>query len=428
MKQLLDNLSNSFTEYIKQADELYKNQTQGVECLFGHEAVDTFCRGINYVIRQFLESDNDTELFIQIPVDELASKPDLQDNNFQKMQDAICHTLAMATYDKGKIEAPNISDSQEGDIFYTADSIECNRGETRPRLWKIRTGRNGRLFPDEQYPDKSKGTGNNVYITLNTIRLQNIFDDHVDNTYRLTSLPDNNNSTTRKKLSDMAKLLGVYKKNQTSKQYENALLVGFGNPTSTRIGDLPWLSYPVDFEKKYENVCNKHYEILVFAGDTKYNGRESRINNEIAYGHCKKVIYIGSNEPLNYNGEVFSFTSRELYHYFANDKYPEFEIKKIQWESLEKALIALTDIINNDELCLDNDVKKRAITYTLTPYLGYNFFSDRASMTERLLDFLNDNAILNNSQWDTLLESSARLENISFKENPKKQCYQSIRK
>ncbi len=428
MKRLLDNLNNSFIEYNKKVDELYKEKTLRIDSLFGAGTADTFCRGISYIIRQFLESEDDTELFIQIPVDELASKPDLQDENFQKMQDAICHTLAMATYNKSKIEAPPVSQELEGEVFYTADSIECSRGETRPRIWKIRQGKNGLLFPDEQYPDKAKVSGNNVYITLNTKELQKIFENHIGNTYRLAMLPDNNNVTTRKKLLDMAKLLGVYKANPTSKLYKNALLIGFGNPTSLRICDIPWLRYPVDFEKKYENISNKHYEILVFAGDTKYSGRESRINNEIAYGYCKKVIYVGENKPMNYKGKVFSFTSRELYHYFANDKYPEFEIKKLQWTCLEQALILLTDIINNEVLNLDSDVKKRAITSTLAPYLGYTFFSDTASLNERLLDFLNDNAILNNVQWDTLVESSTKLEDISFKGNPKKQCYQLIRK
>ena len=423
MKHLLDELNNTFTEYIKTVDDFYKARTQRIDTLFGHETADIFCRGISYIIRQFLESEDDTELFIQIPVDELASK-----TNFLKMQDAICHTLAMATYDKCKIEAHPISQESEGEVFYTADSIECSRGETRPRLWKIQQGNNGLLFPNEQFPDKSRETGNNVYITLKTKDLQKIFDNHIGNTYRLATLPDNNNVTTRKKLLKMARLLEVYKANPTSKLYKNALLVGFGNSASLRICDVPWISYPVDFEKKYENICDKHYEILVFADETKYSGRESRINNEIAYGHCKKVIYLGKNKPLNYNGIVISFTSRELYHYFANDKYPEFEMKKLQWECLDQALFSLTDVINNEVLNLDGDVKRRAFTYALTPYLGHTFFRDATTMKERLLAFLDDNSVLNNDQWDALIESSGKLDVISFKENPKRQCYQSIRK
>ena len=428
MEAVLNNIKHQFEEYIKKVDALYKETTKNYSVLFGTEP-DIFCLAMCHIVHNFLESDGDS-LFIQIPVDELGTRQTLQDKNFQKMEEAICHTLAMAVY-SDNMEAKDLSELSEGDIFYTADDIECPNGETRPRLWKIIKDKLGNR-PKEQFCDKSKtNRKNDLLISRNKEHLCSIFSNHKANTYKLNSLPDNNNEPTRKKMAKMAEMLGVYKNNKPQKHYKNALLVGFGNPSSMElICNYPYLSYPVDFVNKYTNIApQEKYEIIVLVGDVKYNGIDALINTELAYGHTKKVIYIGSDKPAYFKGDIFSFTHRELYHYYANDRFPSFEVEKLNWDSLNDIIQNITSILRNDTLQFQDDIIKRATTYAITPYVGYSFFKDKDTIDERLLRF-EEFASLPEDQWnifEKLVINAQDSLQIKGEENPKTKRYKEIK-
>lgn len=205
MEAVLNNIKHQFEEYIKKVDAFYKETTKNYSVLFGTEP-DIFCLAMSHIVHNFLESDGDS-LFIQIPVDELGTRQTLQDKNFQKMEEAICHTLAMAVY-SDNMEAKDLSELSEGDIFYTADDIECPSGETRPRLWKIIKDKLGNR-PKEQFCDKSRtNRKNDLLISINKEHLCSIFSNHKANTYKLNSLPDNNNEPTRKKMAKNGRNVG----------------------------------------------------------------------------------------------------------------------------------------------------------------------------------------------------------------------------
>ena len=124
METLLQNLAQAFNDYIEKVDKFYIENTKNCDMLFSNDKSDLFCRAIYYIVRRFLESEEYEELFIKIPVDELASKPSLQDDNFQKMQDSICHALAMAVYPQQDIEATSLSNENLEEIYYTSDNIK----------------------------------------------------------------------------------------------------------------------------------------------------------------------------------------------------------------------------------------------------------------------------------------------------------------
>lgn len=429
MEAVLNNIKHHFEDYIKKVDALYQESTKSYSELFGTEP-DVFCLAISHIVRNFLESDGES-LFIQVPVDELGTRQTLQDKNFTRMEEAICHTLAMAVY-SDDLEAKDLSELSEGDVFYTADDIECPNGETRPRLWKIMRGKLGNR-PKEQFCDKSRiNRKNDLLISTNIEQLCSIFSEHKANTYKLNRLPENNNEPTRKKMAKMAEMLGVYKNNKPKKHYKNALLVGFGNPSSMEmICNYPYLSYPVDFVNKYTNNNHqKQYEIIVLAGDVKYNGIDTLINTELAYGRTKKIIYIGSDKPAYFKGDIFSFTHRELYHYYANDRFPSFEVEKLNWDSLNKIIQNITSILHNDSLQFQVDIIKRATTYAVTPYVGYSFFKDKDTIDERLLRF-EEFASLPEEQWNIyeklVIDAQDKLK-IKGEENPKRKKYQEIKK
>ena len=429
MEAILNNIKHHFEDYIKKVDTLYKESTKSYSELFGTEP-DIFCLAMSHIVRKFLDSDGDS-LFIQVPVDKLGTRQTLQDKNFQKMEEAICHTLAMAVY-SDDLEAKDLSELSEGDIFYTADEIECPNGETRPRLWKIMKDKLDNK-PKEQFCDKSRiNRKNELRISTNKEKLCSIFSEHKANTYKLNRLPENNNEPTRKKMAKMAEMLGVYKNNKPQKHYKNALLVGFGNPSSMEmICNYPYLSYPVDFVNKYTNIApQEKYEIIVLVRDVKYNGIDALINTELAYGHTKKVIYIGSDKPAYFKGDIFSFTHRELYHYYANDRFPSFEVEKLNWDSLNDIIQNIIDVLRNDTLHFQDDIIKRATTYAVTPYVGYSFFKDNDTIDERLLRF-EEFASLPEDQWNIfeklVIEAQDSLQ-IKGTENPKRKRYKDIKK
>lgn len=423
MKRFLVNIENAFKNYVSHVDNFYIESTKGYSKLFENNLPGTFFRAISHVMRQFLESDADS-LFIQIPVDELASNKAEQDGNFFKFEEAISHTLAMAVY-PGTLNAQNLDDLNCGDFYYTADNVKCRGGENRPRFWKIKKDNTGRKYPSEQFPDTSKY---NVPISIGKFNdLCEIFENHRYNTYKLDHLPDNNHKTTREAMMKMAQMLGIYKANKTHKHYENALIVGFGAPSSL-ISNYPYLSYPINFVNNYTTIKNdQQYCVTVFVGDCKYKGYEGTINNRLAKGHTKKVIYIGSNKPDHYNGLTFSFSPREMYHYFANDKFPNFEIDKINWNSLNEIINSISEILHDDSLNIQEDLIKRVISYAITPFIGYSLFNSEDSIEDRLLNILNEELSLTDEQWETLVKKMEEKQQIRLDGNPKKEMFSTIK-
>ena len=129
------------------------------------------------------------------------------------MEEAISHTLAMAVY-PDNIQVDDFSSCEVGDFYYTATNISCRNGKVRPRLWEIKQSQRIDKYPKEIFPDER--TGASLLIAEAQERC-NIFQSHINNTYKLCSLPENNNEPTQKKMRKMAEWLDVYKNNKTSK-------------------------------------------------------------------------------------------------------------------------------------------------------------------------------------------------------------------
>lgn len=418
MDELLDKLKTYFTNYIQEVDKFYIESTKGYSSLFGDKIPDNFYRAISHIIRQFLEADgNDNSLFIQVPVDEISVKPKDQEPNFLKMEDAIAHTLSMAVCPIS-INAPKIENAPEGSFYYTADEING-----RPRLWQAKIARTTqRIYPDELFKDRGQ-FGEKVL--EKTEGLRNIFNDHLNNTYKLSSLPENFNRPTQEKMAKMAKLLAIYKANKTNKQYNNALMIGYGSPKNL-ICNYPYVEFPLEFTNKYNNVDDKEYDIVICVGDRYYLGNEMQLNQRLAQGKSKKIIYIGTTRPQDFNGETFSFSYREMYHYFAQNKFPTFKIHNWEWRELSELLENTSKIFSNDRLNIITDIdkiKRHVNSHIIYQYIGKdsNNESEEESFQDDILDFINTNYsyLIDNDQWDFLKESFEKLSLPKSSNNPK---------
>lgn len=418
MDELLDKLKTYFTDYIQKVDNFYIESTKGYSSLFGDKIPDKFYRAISYIIRQFLESNgNDNSLFIQVPVDEIAVKPKDQKPNYYKMEEAIAHTLSMAVCPIS-INAPKIENAPEGSFYYTADEING-----RPRLWQAKIARTTqRIYPDELFKDRGQ-VGKKVL--EKTEGLRNIFNDHLNNTYKLSSLPENFNKPTQEKMVKMANFLAIYKANKTNKQYNNALMIGYGRPENL-ICNYPYVEFPLEFTNKYNNVDDKEYDIVICVGDRYYLGNEMQLNQRLAQGKSKKIIYIGTTRPQDFNGETFSFSYREMYHYFAQNKFPTFKIHNWEWRELSELLENTSKIFSNDRLNDITDIdkiKRHVNSHIIYQYIGKdsNNESEEESFQDDILDFINTNYsyLINNDQWDFLKESFEKLSLPKSSNNPK---------
>jgi hypothetical protein len=368
MKSRLNLAKESFDNYIKKLDDFYKQATNAYSSLFGEESSDMFCRAISYVLRTFLESEDDgNSLFIQIPIEEIGLNESEQNTNFLKMEESIGHILSMAVYPED-IEATDLSSCNVGDFYYTAANIPCRGGTNRPRIWEINEGERNGKYPIERFRDvDNRGVERRI---SDIPGRRNIFNENINVTYKLISLPENNNKPTQRKMLEMANLLNVYRNNKPTKRYKSATIVGYGKPTT--ISDYECISYPLKFVNSFEDIDRRELiDIIFFAGDRWYNGVESRLGNRVKNGLTKKIVFVGSNLPKNFDGKIFSFSHREMYHYFAKDKLPSLEIKRLKWEKLENAISVIIDILNNANLNIEPQLKKRILHYSIAPYIGY---------------------------------------------------------
>ncbi len=427
MESLLKELKENFNNYIKGVDDFYVKSTENYQSLFKEDKSGIFCRAISHIIRQFLTEEEADSLFIEVPVDELATKENKQAENFLQMENAIGHTLAMAVY-PDFIEAPTIENTKEGNFYYSADEIKG-----RPRLWKIEKGKNtGKLYPDEQFKDRRGNIPVKVGDDAPTLR--EIFNKHHCNTYRLKSLPGNFHRPAREKMAKMAELLDVYRANKTTKRYNNALLIGFGSPKNI-ISNYSYIDYPLEFTHNYNNIENsKEYDIIVCVGDCHYKGYEMRLNQLLTKDKTKKIIYIGINHHKDFRGKVFSFSYREMYHYYANDKFPSVKINYVKWDNLECVINKNSSIFRDECLKTIPDIDKierRVNSYIIKPYLGIendtNFQEE--SFQDNILNFINEyfSSSIDDDQWNYLVNSFDNLSLPDLTNNPKSSIFDRIK-
>lgn len=395
MKSRLNLAKESFDNYIKKVDDFYKQATNAYSSLFGEESSDMFCRAISYVLRTFIESEDDgNSLFIQIPIEEIGLNEKSQTTNFLKMEESIGHILSMAVY-PDEIEATDLSSCNVGELYYTAAKIPCKGGTNRPRIWEIKEGKINGKYPIERFRDVD-----NRRVERKVADIQGrcvIFQDNINVTYKLSSLPENNNQPAQNKMKKMAELLNIYRNNKPTRRYRNAVMVGYGKPKT--MSDYDYLSYPLKIVNRFDKINQDDaYDIMVIAGDKWYNGVESRLTNRIGRGLTNRIIFIGSEMPKDYRGKVFSFSHREMYHYFANDKFPTLEINRLVWDSLNDIINAINNILNSEILNVDPLLKKKTLNYTIAPYIGYNV--EAINIKDRFLDFVDEQYDISSEQWD----------------------------
>ena len=322
---------------------------------------DRFQEHLTHVIMSFLQEGNPTsmpqELFIQVPLEELANKrnnSNLQIKTFEITTGTIATCLLLSTIEKvvDCIKIPkgvtykgensnwyNVGDQffanhpDEGKVLITCDQTSTGN----KRLTYKRLNDNARRIkrPDEW----------------------NAFFDECNGLYHIKSNARQNISeidSQIKKLESLLPLAG------NVRQYLSAALV--------RIGSYPPLNENVPINSRYfdtivqENSIERikrdaRTEVVVVVGDLRYKNLASVFRRKA----FKKIIYIGCEAPGE-NIATYPFTFREMYRYCApsNQKYWEPQIENIKFDWLDGTMRTFMEHLDSlSEEGLTEEMKKR---------------------------------------------------------------------
>lgn len=388
MQQLLNTIRDRFREYEPTVNNIYCENTNEWDSLRGlswdetdnqgniinypSDSTESFFRGILYILKKFLNDQDHTKLFIQIPFEELGRIERDQKANYNRLIKVVSYALHMATIEvfTKQTTCQGYENAQIDDIFYTDCDIPApNSGYTpRPRVWKIVDSNDGGKRPKEQFPDEA---------LFRTTLAREIFNNKIDGTYKLKSLPPNMRQSTIARLSGFVKYMRGIDTVKLDLQYQNALIVS--HSFDWRRNCIPVndsvLFDPVAAVLDYSKVQSS-YDILAFIGDNKYLPFQQIINNQIAFGNSKKVIIIGSDIYPNFeNTDVckYSFSYREMFTYFNGD-FPEIKIPELKAEWLLNYIQDFWKLLQNYTTLSDLD-RKDIVTKAAFPMLGMDFSS-----------------------------------------------------
>ncbi len=347
-----------------------------------------FYKHIMYVINSFLEEEGTRELFIQLPVEELANKDSKgrdskQSKRFRWLNGSIAACLQMATIEqfKDNIFVPKEDDYNRtidryhvGDYFlakkrahgyFYVETIASNRG-SRLRFYNSNNGKpqgNPRVAFDECIPDS--------FVRIERIPLQL-----------------RNGVTQIEKAVDIVKIMP-----KTSRQYQSAALVSIGaySPINEHlVTDSSLFNLSVRFFSDYQSAISYNPEVIIVCGDSQY----SKVAQAYRNTNARKIIYIGSVPPFEANIKCYPFTYREIYRYSScSHSFTEPTIKELPFPWLNERQRELDGVLNNciqeDESFTEED-KKIVSRKLLCSFSRYDF---DASQLNRIKDIYSEDNI-----------------------------------
>lgn len=328
--------------------------------------IDSLFRHVLYVIDCFLErEDGPRELFIQLPVEELAPAScgeEVQKNRRIQFCGSVINNLLRHTALETKrriVPEPN--------EFIDRDFFACyNRGR-----WSTAQ------YNSTSYRMEDVGTGRSV---------QHLFNGEY--VFRLKKYKRNiscNNTP------EILEVLNGYLKNLlnscTNRQYKSAVVMSYlalqPKANDNRINPLwesPFFDSAVRFCHKHSDFTGrgKPAEIVVVIGDKNYRAPE--IWNMTP--GTKKIIYIGSEPPRD-NLLTYAFSVREMYRYCAVNAeqiYNEPQIKYLKFPWLNERKQELEGILDRcaeTDATLSTQIRQNCLRKLLLPFANALFDSDK---------------------------------------------------
>ena len=358
----------------------------------------TFYRLVYMAIDKFLQG-NKSELFVQIPAFELYNPTQnikSTDEYWYKLEAIVTMALQMSTIDEQVAVLSAPASPNDGDCFFY-DFVTTTTGSSGPYIRKPFVTKTPKKLEEfltvTKYKDKYKSS--------KCPHDMQEYEAHLNDIYRVSpDLLEVGSNRRNGIVNDLeSDLDGIrrYKRikntlgNKTA-QYKRALIVSLTQEADfiQYLDYCPWDSYIAastvsycgyrDFIKKYYTDLN--YDVIVFVGDTdrghSYISCCDYIRNKMQSTNDRlcKVVYMGTKEPqyVRTNYEKFTFTYREIYHYFRHAVFPSINIKWLKFDWLENTCKKIDYILQSDPyLAVDSTMRKSVFNRIIFPYLSWEF-------------------------------------------------------
>lgn len=396
----------------------------------GEDEMKAFYMHIMYIINSFLEKGNEQrELFIQIPIEELANKDSRgrdskQVKRFRWLIGTIAACLQMATVRnfKENLFVHKEDDYEDtfnhyriGDIFFAKkdnggsfyiEVIETN-DERRSRL-RFYNSQNLQKRSDPRAAFKECEPCPFVRISRIPTQLRNGVIQIEKTTETVNRIP------------------------MLSRQYRSASFVSPGvySPVNESIiPDSEIFDFPVSHYSNYKQAICNNPDVIIVCGDAQYN----RVAQAYRNSNAKKIIYIGSVAPFEGGVSCYPFTIREMYRYCSRKfAYSEPSMLKLSFPWLDncqrKLEVILDNCINNDEYFTEED-KVNVLRKLLCSFSRYDFDAEQLQRIKNLYTEDNIEELFNLSidvSDDSINHIYQWIRNLEFSEkNPKAKWLES---
>ena len=427
-----------FSEYKKRVDAFFVEKSGGYSELlesFSDGAAADFYKSLFYIINNFLEDGGDnSQLFIQLPCEELGHKENEQERNLSKLQHLVSEALFLSTSKKLEaIKAPaSLQDCELNSLYCMGTGVlNPNNNSKRERVWQVcETRDKTKKCLREQLPD-------NQHFRLS--QSEQAYEDNRNNTFKLKGgviLPSNTSqrkSAFLKKVASIAEKLSLYQKYGNKKQYSNALIVCFDDNWDDTLVNSTLVDSPVTARRRYDIDEENNYDVVIFIGDRKYMCLEDRIQENLAYGIWSKVIYIGSEIfdgfDNRYGTLKYAYSFREIYSYFFNGQtvgkecyFPDIRIHSLEFPWLNEAVEKLNSKLI--ECGLSSDEISNVLSYAIYPFLGADVNVDVSNNAENLKDFIYENINMTYEDVESFISLYMQLDYPST--NPKQKIKKDL--
>lgn len=326
--------------------------------LDNQDRMKAFYSHIMYVINSFLEEEDTRELYIQIPVEELANKDsnardDKQIKRFRWLNGTIAACLQMATVEqlRKNVFVPDDIDYdntlnwyKKGDFFLVNKK---NGGCFFAEVVSIENSSRLKFYDSLKYYSQNKGVQGSPRQAFNECDSSSFV--------RIKSFP----SQVKKGVNQIYEMVEIVKNTTPiSLQYNSAALVSIGaySPLNEHlVTNCQYLNTTVKFFSDYHQATD--CDVIIVCGDKQYNKVAQAYRNS----NARKIIYMGSVPPFERNIKTYPFSFREIYRYCSSRfqfKEPDIITLPFPWlEERKKELRSLLlECCQEDEFFTEEDV------------------------------------------------------------------------
>lgn len=440
MEKRYNDLKVPFAEYRQKMDSYVREQTGDYNDFLNDGLEDKgssgFYRTIFYLIKNFLESPHNSQLFIQVPCEELGRTDKEREKNYSLVKHIVAETLCLSTSKElSQINSipHSIDECKVGTIFCMGTNVpnpNVDKVEARERIWKVSesTKKEGKKYLSEQLPDKKHFTSRQSEEAF-TKYYDYIF--RLKDTVRISDTPERKKSLVER-LSQIGKRFFIYKSHAFSTQYTNALLVSHNEKWRGTLIESELIECPVHFTNRYD-IYEGNCEVLVLVGDRNYKNCRDLIQRKLAYEKIKKVVYIGSDIFEGFDeleGAVrFSFTFRDLFSYFNYKNgdnigvFPYIKIETLSFPWLSETFCALEDKLSGI-IGLTSEEKSNLLSCAIYPFLGRSLQLDMEKNAVKLRDYIYENINMPYEEVDSFIQFYKDIKKTSV--TPKEQWIKQI--